>query len=114
RKLRSLLTSTGIAVAIGAMVVLLGITHSFEKSSVATFEKHGIDLMDTVGSVVDQLTSDVDLSLKDKIAAIPGVKQVGTGLLEVIDYKKGGNNISLLVQGWEPGSFLFDDMKVLS
>lgn len=114
RKVRSFLTSTGIAVAIGAMVVLLGITHSFEQSSTATFEKHGIDLMVTVGSVVDQLTSDLDMSLKDKIVAIPGVKEVGTALLDVVDYKKGGNSISLLVQGWQPGSFLFDGMTILN
>jgi putative ABC transport system permease protein len=113
RKVRSVLTSTGIAVAIGAMVILLGITHSFEKSSTATFEKHGIDLMVTVGSVVDQLTSDVDMSLQHKIAAIPGVDRVGTALLELVTYQKGGNTISLLVQGWEPGTFPFDGMTIL-
>ncbi len=114
RKVRSLLTATGIAVAIGAMVALLGITDGFRKSTIEGFEKHGVDLVVTSGNV-DQLSSNLDERLGDRIAAIRGVKDVGSGLLELLNCQraKGHNVVSQMVQGWEPGTFQFDTMKLL-
>jgi putative ABC transport system permease protein len=113
RKVRSLLTATGIAVAIGAMVALLGITDSFTKSTVDSFAKHGIDLLITAGNV-DQLSSNLDIKLRDQIARIPGVQKIGTGLLALLDCQRGTGKAVFpqMVQGWEPGSFLFDSLKL--
>ncbi len=114
RKVRSLLTATGIAVAIGAMVALLGITDGFKKSSYESFERHGTDLVVTSGNV-DQLSSNLDMRLADQIAAIPGVKDIGRGLLTLLDCRrqKGNNTVSQMVQGWEPGNFQWDNLKLL-
>lgn len=114
RKVRSLLTATGIAVAIGATVALLGITDGFKKSSYASFEKHGTDLVVTSGNV-DQLSSNLDIRLADQIAAIPGVKDIGSGLLTLLGCRreKGNSVVSQMVQGWEPGNFQWGNMKLL-
>jgi putative ABC transport system permease protein len=113
RKVRSLLTATGIAVAIGAMVALLGITDSFTKSTIDSFEKHGIDLLITAGNV-DQLSSNLDIRLRESIEKIPGVQKVGTGLLQLLTCQRGSGQAVFqgMVQGWEPGSFLFDNLKL--
>lgn len=113
RKVRSLLTATGIAVAIGTMVALLGITRSFTSSTVDSFAKHGIDLLVTGGNV-DQLSSNLDIKLRERIAAIPGVAKVGTGILSMQECQRGTGQAVFyqMVQGWDPDSFLWDNMKV--
>ncbi len=115
RKVRSLLTATGIAVAIGAMVALLGITDGFRKSALANFEKHGVDLLVTSGNA-DQLSSSLPENLGEQIRRIPGVQDVYWGLLEFSGEcrsTRGNNQFTLMVQGLEPGSIQFNDMKLL-
>ena len=113
RKVRSLLTATGIAVAIGTMVALLGITDNFTKSTYDSFAKHGLDLLVTGGNV-DQLSSNLDIRLRDQIAAIPGVDKVGTGIISYQSCRRvTGKGVSIyFVQGWEAGTFLFDNLKL--
>src|SRR5437764_991376 len=52
RKARSVLTAGGVAVAVGAMVALLGITDSFERSVGRAFERRGVDLVVTAAGVI--------------------------------------------------------------
>jgi putative ABC transport system permease protein len=113
RKVRSLLTATGIALAIGTMVALLGVTDNFTKSTVASFAGHGIDLLVTAGNV-DMLSSNLDINLRRKIAAIPGVAKLGTGLIQMLDCQRGTGKAQFpqMVQGWEADSFLWDALKL--
>jgi putative ABC transport system permease protein len=114
RKVRSLLTATGIAVAIGAMVALLGITDGFQKSTYESFVGHGTDLVITSGNV-DQLSSNLDERLGQQMAAIPGVEEVGWGLLTMLNCRREKGNAVLpqMVQGWEADNPQWKSMKLL-
>ena len=113
RKIRTSLTCVGLAIAVGTMVALLGISDGFERSTVESFEGRGVDIVVVADGVLDQLNSDLDERAADRIRALPGVQAVAPGLLELTEYPQDGTFISILVQGWEPDSFLFDDLKVL-
>ena|GEM_PF-209171 len=118
RLARTMLTAGGIAVAIATAVVLLGVSHDFEQSALDSLSSGGVEILVIQEGVLDQLSSDLDASLADRIRAIPGVSGVSPGLLELIDYSKNSNSedrnvISVLVQGWEPGTFLMDELKFI-
>ena len=57
RKARSLLTILGIAVAIGTVVTLRGVSYGFERSFRTNFERRGIDLVVVSAGIPDQLRS---------------------------------------------------------
>lgn len=113
RLARTMLTAGGIAVAIATAVVLLGVSHDFQDSAYDSLSSGGVEILVVQEGVLDQLSSDLDSKLADRIREIPGVNGVSPGLLEIIDYSKNSDVISVLVQGWEPGTFLFDEMKFL-
>jgi putative ABC transport system permease protein len=113
RKTRTLLTAFGVAIAVGATVSLLGISEGFERSMVQSLELRGTDIIVTASNVLDQLSSDLDESYGERMLAIPGVKNVAAGLLEVVAYSTESTDISLLLQGWAPGSFLFEDLEMV-
>lgn len=113
RKIRSALTVLGVAIAVGTMITLLGISHGFEESSVASFEKRGVDLVIVEEGVPDQLNSNLPESLSERILEIPEVKAVGPGLLEIVSIPRGRSIMTVLVQGWRTDSFLLEDLKLL-
>jgi putative ABC transport system permease protein len=114
RKTRSLLTVLGLAVAIGTMVTLRGVSEGFERSFVENFERRGVDLVVTAAGVPDQLRSDLDQRIASRIEQMPGVRRATPGLLELVDVERGDSVLSVLVNGWEPGCPLFDDITILS
>jgi putative ABC transport system permease protein len=114
RKTRSLLTVLGLAVAVGTMVTLRGVSEGFERSFVENFERRGVDLVVTASGVPDQLRSDLDQRIARRIEQIPGVRRATPGLLELVDVERKGSVLSVLVNGWEPDSPLFNDLTILS
>lgn len=114
RKVRSALTCSGIAIAVGTMVALLGVTNGFERSTLDAFEQRGVDLVLVQEGVPDQLNSDLDQAIGDRIRRLPGVKAVAAGLVEVIGVPRGKTILNVIVQGWEPDSFNFDALEIRS
>jgi putative ABC transport system permease protein len=127
RKARTLLTILGVAVAMTTIVSLRGVAQGFQRSFVENFERRGVDLVVTAAGVPDQLRSDLDQKLGDRIRKIPGVALVTEGLVELVDVQRGEGTLSVLVTGWlvdapqlkdlrlEAGRFLQegDDRKIL-
>jgi putative ABC transport system permease protein len=113
RRVRSSLTIIGMAVAVGAVVALVGISFGFERSFLAIYQHQKVDLIIQQAGVKQKLTSTLPESLGDKIAAIPGVKRINSGLVDWISMEEVGP-VGVLVQGWEPSSLLFDDLKILA
>jgi putative ABC transport system permease protein len=113
RKVRSMLTCFGVAVAVGTMVALLGIADGFERSAEEAFTKRGVDLVVMAEGKSDPLNSDIDQRVGDRIRQLPGVKAVAPGLVELVEYKLRTTAHSAMVNGWELDSFLFDDLRVL-
>ncbi len=114
RKARSLLTAAGMAIAVGTTVALLGVASSFEQASVQSFSGRGVDVVVLEDGILDQLSSDLTQDYGQRIRQVPGVKEVGPGLVELVDYSHTGTVLSVLLQGWEAGSFLFDSLRVTS
>jgi putative ABC transport system permease protein len=118
RKVRSLLTTLAIAMAVGTQVTLLGISESFEDSFRNLFSKRGVDLVVLQRDQPLQLSSDLDEKLCDRILQVPGVYAIDYGLSDYISLnRKGegeGEDVTAIVQGWKPDSFMLDKFHFLS
>lgn len=112
RRVRSTLTVIGMAVAVGAVVALVGISSGFEHSFMAIYQRQKVDLVVQQRGVKQKLTSVLDSKLGPEIAKIPGVKRVDSGLVDFTSMDELGP-IGVLVQGWEYDSALMGELNVL-
>lgn len=108
RKTRSSLTAFGMAVAVGTTVALLGISDGFKQSTLSSFEGRDVDLVVLEdGSIdLDQLSSDVDERVVEKVKALPGVSDAAPGLLDLAAFPVAGTTVTALIQGWDPESYV--------
>ena len=112
RKTRSVLTSLGIAVAIGTTIALMGISDGFRESTLNAFEGRDVDLIVVEEGAVDQLSSDVAESLMDEVDKIEGVYATAGGLLDLAAFPVDGTTITALVQGWDANDYLLDALEI--
>jgi putative ABC transport system permease protein len=113
RKLRSALTAVGVAVAVTAVVALLGISNGFERSFTDLYLKRGVDLIVVRAGVTDRLTSRLDESLSGRLKELPGVRDVAPGLMDVVSFEKPPIDGVPLV-GWNADNFMFAEMHLLA
>ena len=106
------MTVVGLSIGIAAVVTLLGIAWGFERSFLAINESKGIDLMVVRAGVSDKLTSNLDESVADSLRKVPGVKDVAGSLMDTVSFEEA-NLVSVLINGWEPGSLLFHGIRVV-
>lgn len=111
RRVRSSLTVIGMAVAVGAVVALVGISSGFERSFLAVYQKQKVDIIVQQRGVKQKLTSVLDAKVGDKLAKIPGVKQINSGLVDFTSMDELGP-VGVLVQGWEPDSPLMQALDI--
>jgi putative ABC transport system permease protein len=114
RRVRSALTALGLAVSVGAMVALMGISHNFERGVAEGFERRGVDIVVISSGVPNQLSSDIDESVIGRVRAVPGVKAVAAGMVESVEMSRKGEPLSVLAQGWPPDNFSFNDLELLA
>jgi len=112
RGVRTVLTVFGLGIGVSAVVALLGISWGFERSFMIIYESKGIDLVVVKAGVGDRLTSNLDEGLVRRIRAVPGVAEVVGSLTDVVSFEEA-NLVSVLVNGWPPGSDLFRGIRVL-
>ncbi len=112
RKVRSLLTISGMALAVGAVVALLGISHGFEQAFLQHYEQRQVDLVVFRAGVTERLTSSIREESEELVGRIPGVEAVTGGLMDVISFPER-DLIGVPVQGVKPDSFLFSDLEVV-
>jgi putative ABC transport system permease protein len=112
RKVRTALTVAGLAIGIAAVVALLGIAWGFERSFLKIYESKQIDLVVVRAGVSDRLTSNLDEKVGDELRRIKGVRALARSLMDVVSFEEA-NLVSVLVNGWEPGSVLFRGIRVL-
>jgi putative ABC transport system permease protein len=108
RRLRTLLTLGGIAMAIGAFVGLVGFSRSFEHEWLRMYESGGTDI-----AVVQQtfLNTSVDEAAGDKLRALPTVAQATPMILNLMDLTP---EVNALAYGWKADSYEFDGLKIVS
>ncbi|HVU87658.1 MAG TPA: ABC transporter permease [Pirellulales bacterium] len=101
RRIRSALTVTGMAVAVAAVVALVGIADGFKRSFLDMYQAHGVDVVVVRGRSADRMTSELDQGIGAKIATIPHVTAVEPVLLDVVSLEELGP-VGVVVQGLEP------------
>ena len=114
RRGRSLLTIFGIAIGVGAVVSLVGLAGSFEKSFLDHYSGRNIDLIvQRAGTAEDRLNRGLPQDFGAALSKLPGVKEVVGRLLDVISFRNEGLS-SVLIGGWPTDAKpLFDRLKIL-
>ena len=113
RSVRTSLTVLGLSVGIAAVMVLTGIAWGFERSFMAIYQTKGIDLVVVRAGISNQLSSNLDASLGPKIRAVDGVIDATPSLMDTVSFEDK-NLVSVLANGWEGGSRLFNGVRKLS
>ena len=112
RKARSALTVLGVAVAVTAVVALVGIADGFERSFRDLYEKRGVDLLVVRAGAAERISSSLPEQVGEQIRQLPGVAVVSPGLMDVVSFEEA-NLPSVPLQGWAPDSFLFEGLKMI-
>lgn len=115
RPVRSGLTLSGIAVAVAAVVMLVGIARGLETELLKVYEQHGADLVLFRAGVATRLTSTLDVRLIDQVRRLPNVEQVVPVLVDVVSFDEH-DLFGITVYGWPVGSPYFgeEQMKVVT
>jgi putative ABC transport system permease protein len=112
RKARTILTVLGLSVGIAAVMILTGVARGFEKSFLAIYQSKGIDLVVVRGGINNQLSSNLQASLSSQIRSVEGVADVALSLTDTLSFENK-NLVSVLANGWEGNSRLFNGVKIL-
>ena len=113
RPARSILTAFGMAVAVGAVVALIGVSQSLETSFLDLYNKQGNDLVVQPRGGAVQLSKGIKLAFGDQIRGIDDVRQVIGGLMDMISFPDN-DLFMVIVNGWEPDCPVLDRVKLLS
>jgi putative ABC transport system permease protein len=112
RPLRSLLTAFAVALAIGSVIALVGIANGFEQTFLTLYADAKVDMIVVRSGARQRMNSTLDESLGDKIKQIDGVREVLSGLADLVSFEDAGL-YSVVIQGFEPKTAVFDHMKII-
>ncbi|MBL9123475.1 MAG: ABC transporter permease [Planctomycetaceae bacterium] len=101
RPIRSALTICGMAIAVAAVVALVGIADSFQRSLLDLYQGQGVDIVVVRSRSIDRMASDLDQGLAEKISALPGVTSAEPVLFDTISFVDEGL-YGIVVQGVTP------------
>jgi putative ABC transport system permease protein len=107
------LTLVAVALAISAVVALVGVSTGFKRSFLEFYEESNTDLLVVRTGSARRLTSTMEESLGDKIATVPGVTDVIPTLIDVVSFPDEGLYV-VPVSGLEPQTEVFERLQVVS
>ncbi len=110
RKVRSALTVTGMAAAVGMAVSLVGIADGFKKSFVSMYEQRQVGVIVSDKREWNPMFGSMPEAVGAKVQAIDGVEGVAAGLIDMVDMEDQGLN-HVVFQGWAPDSFMFEEIR---
>jgi putative ABC transport system permease protein len=111
RKTRSVLTVIAMAIAVGSVVALVGISNGFEQSFLEVYTSAGIDLVVVKAGVQERLNSGLDEKLTDVLRKVPHVTRVTPSLLDMISFEKQ-KLYGVPIRGTEVPSPMLEEMKL--
>jgi putative ABC transport system permease protein len=111
RPARSLLTITGLAVAVATVVSLVGVAESFESSFLALYTRRGGDLVVQRRGGTVQLSKGIPLALGNRIRNLPKAGQVIGGLMDMVAFEDR-DLFMVIVNGWEPDCPVLDRVQM--
>jgi putative ABC transport system permease protein len=118
RPIRTGLTVLGLAVTVGSMIALLGVSHNVEKSVESAFDARRVDLVVMQKGKPQGLDSEFREYFVEQVAKMPEVDRVSEGVVGTANiYRDRANDIVdntiILVQGWKPDNFGSETLNVL-
>jgi putative ABC transport system permease protein len=117
RPIRTGLTVLGLAVAVGSMIALLGVSHNVEKSVESAFDVRRVDLVVMQRGKPLGLNSEFREWFVEQTGKLPEVERVSEGAVGEanIQYASGAvDNDIILVQGWRPDNFGYEDIQMVA
>lgn len=113
RPARTTLTVVGIALAVAAVVALVGAAHGLEKSFLQLYSQHGVDVVVVRAGVAEVRYSSLDAGIGERIADLPGVKAVTPAMMDSVSFTDR-DIIGVTVQGWSADSFMLSNLRVMA
>ncbi|NQU20750.1 MAG: ABC transporter permease, partial [Candidatus Nealsonbacteria bacterium] len=112
RPTRSALTVTGVAVAVAAVVALVGIAQTFQTSLLGMYQSRGVDLIVVRSGGVQRMSSSLRESLLPDMQALPGVEKASPGLAEAVSFENAGP-MGVLIRGMPHDSLMLRDIELV-
>jgi putative ABC transport system permease protein len=109
RPLRTFFTLLGIATAVGAFISLVGLSRGLENAWMHALLERDTHIFASPKGVVDIMTASIDQDFEEKMAAIPGVKDVSGELVDLVVLNTGQMTI---VAGWPVHSYLWQSVNL--
>jgi putative ABC transport system permease protein len=110
RRMRTALTVLGLAVAVGSVIALRGVSHSVSQSVEESFSLRQVDLLVQQAGRSSGLNSDFGQWFADEARRIPGVS-VSEGVVDLIDVtRESGYTDQVMVYGWRDDNFGYKTM----
>jgi putative ABC transport system permease protein len=113
RRFRSTFTVVGVAMAVGAVVALVGISSGFQEAFLGLYQQRGIDMVVIRAHVTERLSSALDERIEASLRKLPDVRDVSPVLMDVVSFEDV-NLIGVTVYGWRPGSAEFHNLDMIS
>jgi putative ABC transport system permease protein len=112
RKIRSFLTCTSMAIAVCAVVAMLGTAEGYERSFAALYETRAVDLVVVRAGITQRIASNLDEALGERMRKIPGVRSVEPTLLDLLTFEQA-QLVAVYVFGLKADSLLLENTKML-
>jgi putative ABC transport system permease protein len=111
RPTRSLLTVSGLAIAVAAIVVLWTTAWGYADSSRKYYAQRGVDIVIVRAGVSNRFTSRIPEDLKQVIASVPDVTRVDGTLTEMVSLGDA-KVIGIPLRGYEPSSSALEGLEI--
>ena len=108
RRLRTLLTLTGIGMAVGAFVGLVGFSSAFQQQWMRIYSSSGTDISVIQGTF---LNTTLDESATAKLRELHVVAQASPAIYNLMDVTP---EVNALVYGWKADAFQLDSLQILT
>ena len=104
RKARSLLTLTGVSIAVAATVALLTVAWGYSDSAVSHYAASQVNVVVVRAGVAERITSSLSASQADRLRGVPGVAKVDGSLTEMVSLGDG-SMLGVPLHGLDPSGF---------
>jgi putative ABC transport system permease protein len=108
RRLRTLLTLTGIGMAVGAFVGLVGFSSAFQQQWTRIYSSSGTDISVIQGTFLNTTLNESAIA---KLTGLPVVAQASPTIYNLMDLTP---DVNALVYGWNADAFQLDSLQILT
>ena len=109
RPARSLLTAAGVALGVAVSVGMAGIAWGFQRTQDSVYAARGADMIVTRLTYRRPLPTPFEQTRAQDLEAMPGVQAVAGMVWDLLSIE---GSPTMVVWGWEPGSFLWEHLTL--